>query len=162
VDCSGTCRDTQTDEQACGGCGIVCDGADTCVAGTCTPPAECTAPPVVTEGMPAETGDTCVGGADIPLSCAGGGLSDDLVFAFTPTATDTYVIDTRGSDYDTALAVGSICGDDDLGCDDNIDGTDVDSELSVPLVSGTTYWIVVDGAASGNCGAFVLNIQATN
>jgi hypothetical protein len=37
VCCSAACRDLQTDKFNCGACGVVCPGADDCVAGLCRP-----------------------------------------------------------------------------------------------------------------------------
>ena len=48
--CGGTCINTATDAQNCGGCGVVCPGGDVCMAGHCGLPnnSPCTCNPSVT------------------------------------------------------------------------------------------------------------------
>lgn len=52
--CAGGCLDTQSDPNNCGGCGIMCSGAEVCMGGTCTTDIPC---------VPScAAGESCVGG----------------------------------------------------------------------------------------------------
>ncbi len=80
-------------------------------------------------------------------TCSGGGLESGLATAwhkFTPAVSDTLVVDTIGSDYDTILGVwegtrGSLS---ELACDDDSAGS-LKSRLRLGVTAGTTYYIEV-------------------
>ena len=107
-----------------------------------------------TIGTPALFGDTTGEDDDLPLSCAGGGGADTVV-AFTAPVAATYVFDTVGSGYDTALSLYDSCGSVELDCNDDTIG--VTSELTFAMAEGQTVLVVVDGFL-GSVGPFDLNI----
>ncbi|MEO8356949.1 MAG: S8 family serine peptidase [Chloroflexota bacterium] len=81
-------------------------------------------------------------------------------YRITPSVNADLLLDTKGSDYDTMLAVwtgsrGSLVS---VGCNDDINEVDGDSILTVPVTAGTTYYIEastyagridVNGASAG-------------
>jgi len=93
--CKSGCTDIDTDPANCGGCGMTCAAADTCVGGLCKAPASCNGGPVCTGSeqccqsgctnidtdpancggcsQPCAAGDTCLGGVcQVPPTCNGG------------------------------------------------------------------------------------------
>src|SRR5205807_2455872 len=75
--CSGSCVDTNTDLDNCGGCGIVCTGGFTCSAGhcVCSPLTACPGPDdcgTIPDGCGGSVscGDA---GCSAPNTCGGGG-----------------------------------------------------------------------------------------
>ena len=88
---------------------------------------------------------------------AGGGKS--IWWTWTAPTSGTLVIDTFGSDYDTVLAVYNGTAVDSLrGLASNDDAGDkYQSEVTLPVVAGTSYQIAVDGWG-GEKGAVALNL----
>lgn len=87
-------------------------------------------------------------------SCAGGGGSH-RTFAWTAPADGTYVFDTFGSGYDTALfLLEPGCGA-EVACNDDRGG--LQSFIERPMVAGQSVVIGVGGYL-GDRGGFVLNI----
>jgi len=134
----------------------------------------------------AATGDFCVSGACVTLTCTdlgsavgvGVGTGDntglpnvlvpsctfdessgEVCFTWTPPADGTYILDTEGSTgtNDTILWVLDSTGA-EVACDDD-SGTGYLSALTYSFVTTETYTILVDTWA-GSEGAFVLNIGA--
>lgn len=113
-------------------------------------------------GSSVAVGVNCGAGNDVfGATCGDGQGSDDLVYSWVAPATGTYVIDTSGSSYDTALTVRdpATCGE--LACNDDYPGA-TQSSLELDAVAGQEYQIVVDGFSTGSCGDFQLNINCTD
>ena len=95
---------------------------------------------------------------DGQATCGSSFFSPDVWFAFTPTTSGTYSIDTFGSDYDTVLSVHEGCPgttSNQERCNDDTFGHD--SAVSLFASSGTTYWIRVSGF-NGDSGDFQLRV----
>jgi hypothetical protein len=92
---------------------------------------------------------------DIDASCGGTG-GNDRVIAFTAPSDSTFVFDTVGSSFDTKLALYSDCVT-EIGCNDDIAPGNLQSELSLPMLTGQTVLVVIDGF-NGLTGDYVLNI----
>ncbi|MBX7080257.1 MAG: hypothetical protein K1X88_13765 [Nannocystaceae bacterium] len=89
-------------------------------------------------------------------SCGGAG-SPDAAYTFTAPADGVYTFDTAGSGLDTVLYVlDGTCSGTELGCND--DGAGSQSALALPLVSGQTVTVVVDGNAAVG-GPFSLHVN---
>ena len=93
---------------------------------------------------------------------AGNSGGDSIWFSWRPTSNQTAVITTKGSGFDTLLAVYTGNTVSSLSCvasnDDIIPGVYVQSALSFAATAGTTYHIVIDGY-NGAYGPAVLNIN---
>ncbi|MEM6296819.1 MAG: hypothetical protein AAGA54_36470 [Myxococcota bacterium] len=77
-------------------------------------------------------------------SCVGA-VSAEATHAFTAPFDGTFVFRTAGSNFDTVLyALGPACGQPELACNDDVDGTTF-SEIAVPMSGGETITVVVDG-----------------
>ncbi len=118
-------------------------------------------PGTVIDEIPYTDSGTTVGmGNDFnPISPCHPSDSDDVIYEFTPQATQTYNISLIGSLYDTYLYVntaGACPGTVQVACNDDYFG--VQSFVSVTLNAGQIYYIIVDGYDLGNEGAYVLNI----
>ena len=110
-----------------------------------------------------DSGSTCGYQNDYDATCPyTGSLSPDVVYRYTP-ANDTAIdVDLCNSSYDTKVylyenTVGQLvaCNDDECGSDG------FRSLLTlVPLTSGNTYYIVVDGYG-GDCGEYDLTVVET-
>lgn len=101
------------------------------------------------------TGSTTDRADDITPGC-GTGDGPERVIRWTAPAAGTYVVDTMGSSYDTILSVRSDCDGGEIACDDDIDGGDLDSALTIELLEDESVLIVVDG--SNGSGDFVLHV----
>jgi hypothetical protein len=95
--------------------------------------------------------------------CGGSG-GVDMSYSWTPAATGTHCIDTRGSDYDTVVRLfDAECGE-ETACDD--DGSewigyasDLTSMVEAEMVAGETVVVVVDAYSSyTTAGSFMLNV----
>ncbi|MFH1278644.1 MAG: hypothetical protein ABIK65_09715 [Candidatus Eisenbacteria bacterium] len=110
-----------------------------------------------------DTGATCDNSNDYDAVCPySGSTSPDVVYSWTANFTGTLDIDLCGSFYDTKVyvyenACGSLyaCNDDyyfDATC-----GTYVSAIFGMPVTSGNTYYIVIDGYG-GDCGEYLLAV----
>lgn len=121
--------------------------------------------------------DTCPGGVlagPLPAQVAGStvGLPDhyaptctslqasapEATWAFTAPAAGTYVFDTLGATFDTALSVLDGCDGAVLACNDDVVAGTFQSEVSLHLAAGQTVVVVVDGFYS-NSGDYVLAVR---
>lgn len=100
-------------------------------------------------------GDTFSEDEDLQQSCAGGGAVDHVIRFIAP-ASGTYVFDTLGSSYDTALSIHDGCGPGtELACNDDFDG--LLSQIVIDLSAGQSVLVAVSGFA-GEVGSWVLNV----
>jgi predicted dienelactone hydrolase len=114
-------------------------------------------------GIPPDGGvvtGTTVGGTNVfRSSCGLDVLAPERLFQWTPSTSHVATIQTCGpaTTFDTILYVReATCFAPDLACND--DSCGLQSSVTLPVVAGTTYYIVVDGfnAAAGD---FALNVQ---
>lgn len=157
-DCAGSCVDLEVDPAHCGACGNVCDPRQKCQSGTCNCSVEPSEELVIPlQGKLTVTGTT-VGADDTRwLPCTSPGAAD-RTFRFTAPLTGTYYIDTFGTAYDTVLGVQRADTCALLECNDDVDGGQGESKLTLDLVEGESYLVVVSGA-NGAVGDFTLNIS---
>jgi hypothetical protein len=110
-----------------------------------------------------DTGNTCDNLHDYEEMCPyGGSLAPDVVYAYAPPANTVITIDLCASSYDTKVFVYEdvvtpgapyACND-----DDNCGYSGYQSRIrNLPIDSGHTYFIVVDGYSSA-CGDYDLSI----
>jgi predicted dienelactone hydrolase len=102
---------------------------------------------------------TTVGGKTVlSSSCGLDVLSPGRLFQWTPAVSHVATIETCGgtTDFDTTLFVREdTCFGPDLACSDDACG--VQSHLTLPVVTGTTYFIIVDGFIA-QAGKFTLSV----
>ena len=104
------------------------------------------------------TGATLQSGEPRPCGSIGG----TVWFSWTPTASGTFTVDTRGSNYDTVLAIytgSSVTGLTTLSCNDDIGGGDLDSTITRSFTAGVTYRIQVGGYNGATGSSMKLNIN---
>jgi hypothetical protein len=65
----GTCVDTSGDSANCGGCGVVCQGDETCIAGFCTGPEEAAFQDCAAQGL-TDCGGVCVDTSTDSANCS--------------------------------------------------------------------------------------------
>jgi hypothetical protein len=95
--------------------------------------------------------------ADRFTTSCGSGQAGDVAFQWTAPSTDYYAFDTRGSTFDTVVAVlDGDCTGAELGCNNNVDASP-QSEVVVRLVQGQRVIVVVDGHL-GAKGDVTLNV----
>ncbi|MCH8929805.1 MAG: PPC domain-containing protein, partial [Proteobacteria bacterium] len=102
-----------------------------------------------TVGSTEETGE--------PSLC--GAMGSTVWFRFTPDESETLIIDTVGSDFDTVLAAFTGSAVDALSpvaCNDDTGG--LQSQISFPVTAGTTYHVQA-GGFNGQTGDLVLNVR---
>lgn len=103
------------------------------------------------------TGSTVGATDDFTTSCGSAGAGD-LAFEFVAPATDYYVFDTAGSDFDTTLALfAETCAGPELACNDNF-GSLPSSRLVARLEAGQRVIVAVDGNL-GERGDVVLAVS---
>lgn len=76
-----------------------------------------------------------------------GAGAPDHVYAFTPSVTKSYTISLKGQNFDSNLYVITNCGSVDTSClgADEMVGSNVTETLTLDLVAGSTYYVIVDG-----------------
>jgi len=81
-------------------------------------------------------------------------------YQFTAPNSGLMTVDTLGSDFDTGLAVYTgACGSlVEMDCNDDADG--ITSEITMPVIGGTTYYILA-GGYSAHVGNLVLHLAYT-
>jgi hypothetical protein len=138
-------------EVPCDGIDQDCDGSDG-GTGTCTCPETLTA-------SGSYTGSTSGSSAHDPSECAWTSSGPEWVFSIAPTSSCSVTFATAGSSFDTVLYVksGSCTTGTEIGCnDDTYYG--LDSELTVSLTGGSTYYLFLDGYDSYEYGSFTLSV----
>jgi len=98
--------------------------------------------------------------AEVPLPCASMGRT--IWATFTASSNGTVVVDTEGSNYDTALAVytgDSLPALSLVACDDD-SGSGLLSRISFAAIEGTTYRVQAGGSGGGT-GSLRLNVSLT-
>jgi hypothetical protein len=175
--CVPSCAGKTCGADGCGGSCGTCTGGNLCDPSTwaCADPStlageDCTDPivvpgtPYTTQGITTGRADDYTGAATCPgLPQPEGGGSADVVYEFTPTQTGMYHIDYEPT-FDGALYVVTNCADVAGTC---IGGSEEASfnppwneVVDAPMVSGTTYYIIVDGGYAGFEGTYTLSIDA--
>lgn len=84
-----------------------------------------------------------------------GSDAGDAVYALTAPATGTLTVEVSGS-FDSEISLSTSCGDYDLACNDDA-GSSGTETITVPVVSGTTYYLVIDGYSSSYSGSYSVN-----
>ncbi|MEM9195232.1 MAG: hypothetical protein AAGF12_39030 [Myxococcota bacterium] len=105
---------------------------------------------------------TTVGGSDrFQATCAGGASSNDIVYRLR-LARRQIVRASLSSDYDSSIHLRRDCTDasTELACND--DHNDNRHAFIETTLDRGTYFLVVDGYASGNEGTFTLDVQTSN
>jgi hypothetical protein len=92
---------------------------------------------------------------DYQSSCYNAGGAPDVVYRFVAGQTDIALISLCGSSYDTGLSILNSALD-EIACNDDFCG--LQSELSVALTAGQTYYIIVDGYSS-SYGSYTLDMH---
>jgi len=111
----------------------------------------------VIPGLPYTDSGTTAGYVDNYTStCYFAGGAPDVVYSYTATATGPVLVSLCGSTYDTGLSVLNSALV-EVACNDDFCG--LQSELSLTMNAGTTYYIIVDGYSSAS-GAYTLNMRA--
>lgn len=90
---------------------------------------------------------------------AGVGKGKTVWWKWTPDFDGEFVITTQGSEFDTVLAVysGSPGALAEVGTNDDRNALDWTSQVTFNAVSGTTYYIAVDGYRGDAAGGILLN-----
>lgn len=91
----------------------------------------------------------------------GGSSAPEKVYRWTPSTTGAAIIDTCGASFDTIIYVrDSTCTDSlaQIDCVDDSCSSGLGSNMAVWVEAGTTYYIIVDGIASGS-GSYTLTVD---
>jgi hypothetical protein len=110
------------------------------------------------------TGNTCDNVDDYEESdvfdCPYTSTSPDVVYSYSPSVDEVIDIDLYGSSYDTKVFVyEDICESAYLyQCNDDYYSDYTSAILGLPIYTGHTYFIVVDGYG-GNCGDYLLDVD---
>ena len=160
--CDGICVDTNNDPQHCGSCNNACDEGQycsegQCVYGTCNGDI-CSDAIDVSQGGRYTGSNECA--ANDAVSNNYGGRGKDLFFKFTINEVSDVFISTIGSSFDTVLYVGNTCGGDNLGGNDDSNGT-FQSIVTLRNLYPGTYYITLDGYSSYSVGDYVLDVYIT-
>ena len=93
------------------------------------------------------------------VGCPYSSTSPDVVYSYTPSANEVINIDMWGSSYDTKIWVyEDVCQTANLyACNDDYYSNYVSAIFGLPISSGHTYYIVVDGYG-GDCGNYLIDV----
>ncbi len=137
-------------------------GTQTCTSqcqwGTCVPTGPCgsNAVQTVSPGGGTATGSTS-GSSSLTGTC--GGTAPESVYQWTPASSGRATISTCGSAFDTVLYVHSgACNGPSVACNDDFSSCGSQSQVTIDVVAGTTYYIVVDGFGTTNYGSYILTV----
>lgn len=114
-----------------------------------------TCPAAVIPMAPYYIEGTTVGMTNDYSSTCGGAYAVDVIYEYTPAQTDFYSVSLCGTTWDTILSIregGSCPGDSQVVCNDDYCG--LASTVYATLQGGHTYFIIVDGWASGSAGPY--------
>lgn len=110
-------------------------------------------------GRPVATGTTAGASTSAVAGCASGESSPARRYRWQAPSTGTFVIDTFGSSFDTALVIlEGACAGLEVDCNDD-EGTGSQSRVSLTAASGDVFVIVVLGYDGTESGAFSLSIS---
>ncbi len=146
---SGVCDDVPLPETCADGFDDDGDGDVDCEDDDCAAVAACAAPSGCGEATPISIGEE-VSGTTVGLSNAQGGLcgsnsGTERVYVLETATTTTVCVSLAGSGYDTYLYARTACNvpGTEVACND--DAVGLQSEIEFMAVSGTSYWLFVDG-----------------
>lgn len=107
---------------------------------------------------PQIVGEATVAVDDPVLPCATGQGYNTVWYSFTPTVSEGMLINTKGSTYDTVLAVwtGSPGSLTNQACNDNFSGTQ--SQVQLDASAGTTYFIEAASPSAISTGTLILSV----
>jgi len=151
--------DAETNQAFCARLGASCGtitNADNCGAQRtvdCGPCGTCSAPGTIPPLGHVVSGTTS-GSSTMSSTCGGGGAPEQ-VWTYTPQVSGSVTISSCGSSFDTVVSVlqNACPGGSQVTCDDNTsiwcpNGT-THSYVTWNATAGQTYYVVVDGAGSG-------------
>ncbi|MCA9639373.1 MAG: hypothetical protein KC492_01735, partial [Myxococcales bacterium] len=92
-------------------------------------------------------------------SSACGSAAGDAVYALTAPTNGTLTVEVSGS-FDSEISLSTTCGESDLICNDDT-GSSGTETFSVPVTSGTTYYLVIDGYSASYSGSYNVNATIT-
>ena len=120
---------------------------------------DCSDPFIIPENFPYSHSDNTCNYAD--LCDIAYTDNRDVIYELTITSTVGLVVSLCGSSYDTKLAIytPTCCSGDLDYWQYNDDSCGLQSEITATFTPGT-YYIVVDGFGTSNCGDYTLNITA--
>ena len=138
----------------------VCDRGDLCNT-NCAACVNCGGATLIAADGGVVDGTTVGGTTAFGGSCGGAVFVPERLFQWTPSVSHVATIQTCGgtTNYDTVLYVRQgTCVGPELACNDDGDSCGPQSKITMPVVAGTTYFIVVDGVAATDAGTFTLSV----
>ena len=140
----------------------VCGPGETCNA-NCTACATCAGATVIPPEGGVVDGTTAGGTSALGSTCSDDLFAPERLFVWTPSEAHTATIETCGgtTDHDTTLYVRSgTCLAPDLACNDDgaAAGCGLASRLTIDVLPGVSYYIIVDGYAVEK-GNFTLRVS---
>jgi hypothetical protein len=168
VVCTPSCTGKVCGDDGCGGSCGTCGIDQVCSAGACLREGDTCAVAKVIGGTPyVAIGNTTLSTADYGPAdgaCPGadpgpiGAGSGDDVFSFTPATSGSYTI-TATTGFSATIYVVTDCANVSGTCVAGHDVASTTSAFAVTMTAGTTYYIVVDGYATGaDEGAYTLTV----
>ena len=106
------------------------------------------------------TGDSSGYSGDYSFHCAYPAASSDLVFQFVAPSTTTLSLTLQPTGFDSVFyARASDCTSGTATCAFGATSSGAPEQMDLDVVSGVTYYLVVDGWTAGFAGPFVMTIQ---
>jgi methionine-rich copper-binding protein CopC len=114
---------------------------------------------IVLSGVPVSTSGSNIGATGEVDEPSQSETTESVWWSWTAPSSGTFVVDTKGSNFDTYLSIfnGSALNNLSLIGSDDDGGENTTSLISLNATAGTTYQIAVDGFSS-NTGSIQLNI----
>ena len=169
--CVPDCADRECGDDGCqGSCGtcdiegMVCDPGGICVpeGQDCDVPIPITVPASVTGYTFGGSNTYAFATGECPGETGGyGSNSEDRVYSFSPATSGSFQVTLTPDNFDSVVYVVTDCADVTNTCLGAAEETGVAAEqLTLSLTSGTTYYVIVDGASDGaDAGSYTLAVD---
>lgn len=136
-----------------GSTGEPLDGGSTSGGGDAN---SCAVTPIEGTGPWLAFGETS--GVSLRGGSCGGDAAPEMIHAWTPSVSGTYLIGVEGADFDTvAYVLEGSCEGMELACNDQVGMPNV-AQLEITVSAGQTYLVVVDGN-DNQSGGYILYID---
>jgi hypothetical protein len=136
------------------------DGALDCLDSECAVVAgcldSCASPNALV--IPAFEFSSTGGRPDTHAATCGTGDGSEMVFTFVAPFTGMLGISVSQSAADMQFAVSTTCGGSDVACASRASSFFFPEKMQVPITSGTTYFVMVEGTAPDEAGTFDIEL----
>jgi hypothetical protein len=137
------------------------DGFVDCLDSECSALAvcldSCASPKLVV--LPAFDFRSNAGRPDTYAASCGAATDSEYMYSFVANFTGMLGVRVSQNTADLQVAVSGVCGGSDVACTSRVSNKLFYENMQVPVTTGTTYFLMVDGAAPGEVGNFDIQLE---